>query len=103
MAVRPLLGVIDLMDLTGMSQSRVKRLMTKMVKVLPGVMKEGNKYRFTLIRDADGVTSRFNRDNYSQNKLYVHQERNDKDRMRRAEAWKARQSQPEPPFKKMVV
>ena len=100
---RSLLGVMDLMDLTGMSQSRVKRLMTKMVKVLPGVKKEGNKYRFTLMRDADGVTSRFNRDHYSQNKLYVHQERNDKDRMRRAEAWKAKQSQPEPPFKTIVV
>jgi hypothetical protein len=99
----PLLGVVELMDLTGMARSRVERLMTKMVKLTAGVEKEGHKYRFWMVRDDDGVTSYFNRNNFSQNKHYVHQERLRKDRMRRAEAWKAKQSQPEPPFKKIVV
>ena len=100
---RPLFSVVELMDLTGMARSRVERLMTKMVATLAGVKKEGHKYRFNFVRDDDGVGSYFNRDNFSQNKHYLHQERLRKDRMRRAEAWKAKQSQPEAPFKKIVV
>jgi hypothetical protein len=99
----PLLGVVDIVRLTGMDRRRVERLMKRMIEAKVISYKEGHKYHF-MVKDPDANSSYYNPDNYAVNKLYARKEWIEFDRKKRREkAEKAKELSVKPPARFLSI